>query len=180
MHPTCFMLVFDITLVELEDPKYLGPFQVGDPDQCHLVRIQHIDINFCTRPVYRGAGMARDHQIFLNLVVVYGLHYLFFIFEQQNFLPPFVTADGIGSYQYSRISVWVVSSCSDPFYLKDRICSQPITCIDCRPLDFSHLFSKDSAKGVLLPLEFYPSEGSSKCIHLPYFEDPRQFVRIET
>ena len=103
MHPICFLLVFDITLVGSEDPKYLGPFQVGDPDQCHLVRIQHIDTDFCTRPVYRGAGMARDHQIFLTLVVVYGLHYLFFIFKQQSFLPPFVIADGIGSYQYSRI-----------------------------------------------------------------------------
>ena len=79
------------------------------------------------------------------------------------------------------ILVWVVSSCSDSFCLKDRIRSQPITCVNCHPLDFSnlfdlsHLFSRDSAEGILRSLKFYPSEESSKWIHLPYFVDPRQF-----
>ena len=105
MRPICFVLVFDITLVELVDPKYLGLFQEGGhPIQCHLIRIQHINTNFCTPPAYHGAGMVRGPRIFLILEVICGLHYLFFIFRQQNFPLPFATEDGIGSYQCSKIS----------------------------------------------------------------------------
>ena len=181
MHPTCFVLVFDIILVEWEDPKYLGPFQEGDHlAQYHLVRIQHTDINFCTLPAYHDARMVEDHQIFLILEVACGLHCLFFIFGQQNFLPLYAITDGIGSYQYSRISASAVSSCSDSFYPKGQICSRAFVYISCHQLDFLLLFSKDLAKDVPLPLEFYPFEESSKCIHLPYFEDPKQLLRFKT
>ena len=73
--------------------------------------------------------MVEDLQIFLNLEVVCDLHCLFFIFGQQNFLPPIAIRDGIGSYQYSIVLAWVVSSCSSPLYLMDLIYSQPIACI---------------------------------------------------
>ena len=117
--------------------------------------------------------MVADLQIFLNLEVVCDLHCLFFIFVQQNFLPPIAIRDGIGSYQYSIILAWVASSCSSLLYLMDQIYLQPIACTSYHSLDFSHLFSRDSAKGVRLLHGPYPFEESSKCIHLPYFEDPK-------
>ena len=180
MHPICFVLAFDITSAELVDPKYQGPFQEGDHlAQCHLVRIQHIDNYFCTLRAYHDARMVEDHRTYLILEVVCDLRYLFFIFGQQNFLPLFAIRGGIGSYQYSIILALAVSSCY-PFYLKVRIYSQAFACIGYRPWDFLHLFSKDLAKGVLQLLRFYPFEESSKCIHLPYFEDPSKSVKIET